>query len=616
MVKIRLRDNAKYKINGAILRSKTKLMADSFSEITVNNLEKYNGKVKSIKALRVNEKIITDELKLREHKRDFYQKLYTKQKPKASKINFFENLKKLDDEDKDFCEQLISIFEMGEALFKMNNNSSPGSDGFTASFLKFFWKDLKDIVAGSLREGLKKGELAYEQREGLLILLPKKDRDLLEIENYRPISLLNVDYKILTKCLSNRLQKVLNKTIDYEQNGFIKNRNVANTTLSMTSIIDFCWKNNLSCGLLALDLKKAFDMVDREYLIKVLKGMNFGENFISYINCIFKGNFSTIVTNGVRELGFSIERGVRQGDGVSALLFIIALQPLMNTIKNDNRIRGIKIGDKNIKLELLADDTTVYIKDERDAEVVLEIFAEFTKVSGLTINEDKSKILWLGKKPVKRKIGLIKNVDELENLGIIYKHSVEGTLDANYSKLIVKIFNLCDKYKRFNYDFYQKVYILNTYILSKVWYVSRVLYPPKWFIEQARKHIRNFFGGIKDKVKYKCIIAPRDMGGVKLPDIENRIKAQHLMWFKNIFDKNEHNWKILLSETTMGKYKKIAMGTEKCDHFFLNNLIELKNTIKSKVLDRTDILSQVFHYNTQLKIGKNALPRILREYKL
>merc|ERR1711884_796002 len=114
---------------------------------------------------------------------------------------------------------------MGEALFKMNNHSSPGSDGYTAAFLKFFWKDLKDIVSGSLKEGLTKGELAYEQREGLLILLPKKDKDLLEIENFRPISLLNVDYKILTKCLTNRLQKVLEKIIDPEQNGFIKGRN-------------------------------------------------------------------------------------------------------------------------------------------------------------------------------------------------------------------------------------------------------------------------------------------------------------------------------------------------------------------------------------------------------
>ena len=376
----------------------------------------------------------------------------------------------LDDDSKNFCDQPTSEKELGIALYQMNSTSSPGGGGFTTAFYKYFWKDLKDIIAGSLKQGLEKGELSYEQREGLLILLPKKDKDLLEIENFRPISLLNVDYKILTKCLSNRLQKVLNKLIDFEQNGFIRGRNICNATLSISEIIAFCWNENLSYGILSLDMKKAFDMVDRSYIIRVLKHMNFGETFIEYIKCICKNNFSTIVRNGVRELEFGIERGCRQGDGISALLFIIALQPLMGAIKSDPRIQGIKIKNKTLKLELLADDTSVYIKNEADILAVLDILNEFQKVSGLTINEDKSKILWLGKTPKTSKIGELETVQTLKSLGIDFSADPGGTRETNYQKLIAKVHNLCEKFKRFHYDFSKRLCFKYLYFKSSMVY--------------------------------------------------------------------------------------------------------------------------------------------------
>ena len=102
----------------------------------------------------------------------------------------------------------------------------------------------------------------------------------------------------------------------------------------MAEIIRYCFDEDLSCGLLALDMRKAFDMLDRQYLLDTLKQMGFGDIFINYIKCLFNENFTNITTGGVVESQFKIERGVRQGDGISALLFIIALQPLMSEIKN------------------------------------------------------------------------------------------------------------------------------------------------------------------------------------------------------------------------------------------------------------------------------------------
>ena len=125
----------------------------------------------------------------------------------------------------------------------------------------------------------------------------------------------------------------------------------------------------------------------------------------------------------------------------------------MGAIKSDPRIQGIKIKNKTLKLELLADDTSVYIKNEADILAVLDILKEFQKVSGLTINEDKSKILWLGKTPKTSKIGELETVQTLKSLGIDFSADPGGTRETNYQKLIAKVHNLCEKFKRFHMIF-------------------------------------------------------------------------------------------------------------------------------------------------------------------
>ena len=154
----------------------------------------------------------------------------------------------------------------------------------------------------------------------------------------------------------------------------------------------------------------------------------------------------------------------------------------------------------------------------------------------------------------------------MKNLGIEFSFSPRETGDVNYQKLVKKVSNLCEKYEKFKYDFYKKIYTLNTYILSQVWYISKSIFPPRWFFEQIQKIIRRFLWGIKDKVKYSTVILNKEDGGLKFPDVELRIRAQHLLWLKQIFNENTHNWKLILHEVTKGEYKNIAHGNTPCTH--------------------------------------------------
>ena len=133
----------------------------------------------------------------------------------------------LDEESKEFCDSEITTREMREALKCLNNKSAPGSDGLTADFYKVFWKSLKRPLYDSFIQSIEQGQLSTNQGRGIITLKHKgKDTARENINNWGPITLTNVDYKILTKLLARRLQGVIKKIVYENQSGFIKGRNI------------------------------------------------------------------------------------------------------------------------------------------------------------------------------------------------------------------------------------------------------------------------------------------------------------------------------------------------------------------------------------------------------
>ena len=120
------------------------------------------------------------------------------------------------------CDAPVTLEELGFALKQLPNNKSPGSDGFTTEFYKFFWPDLKHIIFENVQYAFEAEILSLDQRRALLTLLPKSGKDIRFLDNWRPLSLLNTDYKILAKLLSIRLQNVIDTLVSEDQVGFVK----------------------------------------------------------------------------------------------------------------------------------------------------------------------------------------------------------------------------------------------------------------------------------------------------------------------------------------------------------------------------------------------------------
>ena len=159
----------------------------------------------------------------------FFKKLYSSNAPATSKVQeYLDNIPfdlTLSVEQMEKCEGMLTEEEYQGALSTLKNNKSPGTDGLTVEFYRTFWEDVKTIFMNAIEKSYNEGELSTSQRRAIITLLYKKG-DRTSLKNWRPISLLNIDYKIAAKALAIRLSKVIGSIINEDQSGYLKGQQI------------------------------------------------------------------------------------------------------------------------------------------------------------------------------------------------------------------------------------------------------------------------------------------------------------------------------------------------------------------------------------------------------
>ena len=262
---------------------------------------------------------------------------------------FSENIISLENDDKLSCEGKVTRAECLKALKDFKNEKSPGTDGLQAEFYKYFWNELHVDMIHSFNFAFDSGSLSITQRRGIITLIPKPNKDTTLLDNLRPISLLNTDYKILTKIIAKRLEKVLPKIINPDQTGYVKSRYIGENVRLISDIMSYTEETNIPGIALFLDFKKAFDTIEWDFINNCLKIFNFGPDIQNWFKVLYNNVNSCVLNNGYASEFFSLGRGVRQGCPLSGLLFVIGIEILARAIKNDAGIKGIKVGEKEIK---------------------------------------------------------------------------------------------------------------------------------------------------------------------------------------------------------------------------------------------------------------------------
>ena len=301
--------------------------------------------------------------------------------------------------------------EFTNVLKHIKCNKSPGIDGLPAEFYLKFWSNLSDIYFSMICDAWNVKILPSSTRTSILSTIHKADEKYL-LKNYRPLSLTNCDYKIAAFVFANRMQTVISSIINDDQVAYIKGRYIGTTIRNLTDIYEYCEESNEPGALINIDFQKAFDSVEHNFMFSVMKKINFGDNFIQWIQILYNESKFKVKNNGWLSKDYKMTRGIRQGCPVSCLLFLLVVEVMSTKIRKSNNVKGIKIDKTEYKIAQFADDATISVTDLTSILEVVSIIHNYGKVSGLKLNIKKTKGIWLG---------------ELKNLGLRVYNNINWT---------------------------------------------------------------------------------------------------------------------------------------------------------------------------------------------
>ena len=382
-------------------------------------------------------------------------------------------------------------------------------------------------------------------KKAVITLLEKSGKNRGLLENWRPISLVNVDTKILSKVIAARVKKVLPSIIHYNQTGYFKDRFIGEAIRSIFDIMDFTAKENIPGLLLFIDFQKAFDSLEWEFLIESL---NFRLDFLQLVKTFYNSIQSCVINNGISSNFFILECGVKRGDPLSPYSFIIAVEILAIALRQKESIKGITIGTEETKLLQFADHTTAVLADTSSAARLFEQLNKFEILSGRKINCSKTEGMWIGsKRHYKEKPFGIKWPDEpIKALGVYFTYDQKLLQEKNFIERLDSIKRCINIWSARGLSIYGKVTIIKSFLIPKYIYICSILPTHKELLKELNKKLFKFLLKGVDKVTRASVINEYKEGGLRMVDPECMVKSLRLAWLKRIFSGTNGTWKSYL----------------------------------------------------------------------
>ena len=417
---------------------------------------------------------------------------------------------KLNYEDAIICEGDLNELELLKALKSMQNNKSPGNDGLTKEFYETFWNEIKNPFMNSIMEAREKKKLSTSQSQAVIRLIEKKERDKRLIKNWRPISLLNVDCRIIAKALATRFKETIPKLISFQQTAYVRNRFIGEEGRLISDILEMSESVNLKGYIVTVDIEKAFDSLSHSFLLVCLKKYGYGNDFIKWVEMLLESQESCIINGGNRTKYFKLQKGARQGDPISAYLFILCLEIMFILIKANKRVKGINIFEHTYLYSAYADDTTFFLRDKRSIKELINTFATFSKNSGLKPNHEKCEISGIGVlKSVKVAACGMKCIDlcndTIKITGIHFSCNKKKRNEKNFLDSITKIQNVLKVWRMRRLTPKGKIIVFKTLAISKIVFLSLISKVPTEIISELERIQKTFLWLSKPKIKNETL---------------------------------------------------------------------------------------------------------------
>lgn len=473
---------------------------------------------------------------------NFYQDLFAKDsldlRVQAQLIDDLEL--SLTDSDRAACEGSLTKDELFSALKGLRTGKSPGSDGLSTEFYLAFWDALGDSLTLVLNERLSLGILSDTQREGLLRLVYKKD-DRRLAKNWRPISLLNTDYKLASKVITERLKTVIASIVHQDQTCGVPGRTIFSNLQLVRDVLDMIDKTYEAGILVTLDQEKAFDRVDHDFLLRTLSKFGFGPVFCQWVQLFYNNVFSRIICNGHLSRPVYLGRGVRQGCPLSPLLYVLISEVLSTQIRKCKEIEGFRLpgaGGLHFKISQYADDATNFVKDEKSLRSLLHVVHKYEMGSGAKLNTSKSEAMWLGRWRANGATPYgLRWVNKMRILGVFFSNGLACVEGDNWKSKLDKLSSVLNLWSSRELSFIGRSMIINILGASRFWHVAKVLSPPKWVVASYKSIVWPFLW----KGKMECVSRVRCCasvckGGLNVVDFSVKCTSLQLSSFASLRD--------------------------------------------------------------------------------
>ena len=441
----------------------------------------------------------------------------------------------LDDNDSR-CDGPISIREAKAAVFSMASHRTPGIDGIPIEFYREFWDLLGPHVTDMLNSILDFG-LTESQRRAVISLIYKKG-DPEDISNYRPISVLSHDVKILGRVLVKRMHRVNDKLIFSDQTG-LKGRFIGESTRQFIDTFEYLHVTKQPAIILLLDQAKAFDRVSWSFLHRVLEHCGFSVSFRRWIGRLYENPTASIKINNHLSTPFELHCGVRQGCPLSPILFCLCIEALVKAIRSDPLIKGISLpgglAPRRGLTALFIDDTQLHLKDYVDLERAKHHCMVYSTASNAAFNWDKSDgILIRTPQPPHDplfNINWLQPDDEFRILGL--KMTNRYPIDQNFPWTgILEKFSRVLKLGAWNFSLKGRVTFIKTYAMSQLQYLANTVALPPLAAQKLQNSIWSYIwkGARAGDISRDIMSLPVHQGGLGVPSVRITIQAINTKW--------------------------------------------------------------------------------------
>ncbi|XP_074267464.1 uncharacterized protein LOC141590805 [Silene latifolia] len=307
---------------------------------------------------------------------------------------------KISNDQHDILAKKFTRKEVRAAVFQMGPTKSPGPDGIPALFFQRYWFHIKNEVTDSVLAMLNTGNILKEFNRTSISLIPKTDCPE-KVEQFRPISLCNVVMRIVSKCIANRIKRIMPDLVGQYQNGFVPGRSITDNILISHELFHYIsTKKTGKNGVMALkvDMSKAYDRLRWNFIQATLLHMGFPSHIISLIMNTIQTVSYEIIINGTPGNALRPKTGIRQGDPLSPYLFALSTEVLSQLLLHAQtlqKLQGIRVcrNAPAVSHLLFADDSIFFSQANSGNAIVLRhILDLYCKCSGQKLNEAKSAI--------------------------------------------------------------------------------------------------------------------------------------------------------------------------------------------------------------------------------